>query len=63
MSGFKFVNPGRTANFGSSEHLTQVQHKGTHVDIVDHFDKGSKPVDVHVVHRVNHNGKIDFSIK
>ncbi len=55
----KPLNPGSTHNIGSAEHLTQVQHKGDHVDIVDHFDHGSKPVPAHVVTQVDGSGNVN----
>ena len=62
MSGFKPVNPGQTFNIGSSDHLAQVQHKHDHVDIVDHFDHGPDPVDVHIIHHIDKTGNIDIDI-
>jgi len=60
-TGLKPLNPGQTHNIGSSDHLLQVQHKGGHVEIVDHFDhpKGSpEAVDAHVVHIVDQFGRV-----
>jgi hypothetical protein len=57
------VNPGQTFNIGSSDHLTQVQHKHDRVEIVDHFDKGPNPVGVHIVARVDRSGNVDSSIE
>jgi len=59
----KPINPGQTIPIGSKDHLTQVQHKGTYVDIVDHFDKGPNPVKVHIVTRVNKDGTLDINIE
>ena len=52
------VNSGQTFNIGSKDHLTQVQHKGDRVDIVDHMDHGRNPVDVHIITSVDRNGNI-----
>ena len=60
---FKPVNPGQTFNIGSSDHLSQIQHKGDRVDIVDHMDKGKDPVDVHIITSINKDGSIDSSIE
>jgi len=51
------INPGQTDNFGSPDWLTQVQHKGDRVDIVDHVDHDSMPV--HIVTSVDKDGRID----
>ena len=58
MSDLKQLKPGQTMNIGSSDHLTQIQHKINRVDIVDHFDHGIKPVNFHVVHSITSDGKI-----
>jgi hypothetical protein len=61
MSGpMKPLNPGQTMNIGSINHLTQIQHKGDRVDIVDHFDHGPTAVDAHIVTTIRPNGKIDI---
>jgi len=52
------INPGRTLNIGSPDHLTQIQHKGNRVDIVDHLDHGSDGVKAHIVNTVTPDGKI-----
>lgn len=62
MDKSSILNPGRTDNFGSNDHLTQVQHKGDRVEIVDHFDKGPDPVDVHVVTTVSRDGSVSSDI-
>jgi hypothetical protein len=63
MSGpVKPLNPGQTLNIGTSDHLTQVQHKYDRVDIVDHFDKGPNPVDCHIIHTVDRKGNIDIDL-
>lgn len=54
----KPINPGQTFNIYKDDHLTQIQHKGTCVDVVDHFDKGKDPVDFHIVHRIGPDGSI-----
>lgn len=55
----KPLNPGSTHNIYKDGHLTQIQHKRTHIDIVDHFDKDNeKSVDHHIVHRIGPDGKI-----
>lgn len=60
MSGpnIKPLNPGQTMNIGSPDHLTQIQHRGDCVKIVDHFDKGLYPVDFHIITKIGPNGKI-----
>ncbi|MFH1207907.1 MAG: hypothetical protein V1668_04940 [Patescibacteria group bacterium] len=58
MDFLKSINPGRTIDIGSSDHLTQIQHKGDRVEIVDHFDKGTKPVDFHIITTVDRNGNV-----
>lgn len=61
MSGvIKSINPGQTLNIGRFDHLTQIQHRGNRVDIVDHFDKGPYPVDFHIIHHIDKKGKIDI---
>ena len=56
------VAPGQTYNIGSPGHLTQVQHKRSRVKVVDHFDKGSKPVYVHIVCTIDGPGTITENI-
>lgn len=56
------LNPGQTHNIGSSDHLTQIQHKGDRVDIVDHFDHGPNPVDAHIITSVGPDGSINTDI-
>jgi len=51
--------PIRTTNIGSPDHLTQVQEYGDRVEIVDHFDHGSNPVDLHIVQVVGADGSIN----
>lgn len=64
MSGpIKPINPGQTFNIFKNDHLTQIQHKIDHVDIVDHFDKGDDPVDVHIIHRIDRFGNINIDIE
>ena len=62
MSGpMKPLNPGQTMNIYDSGHLTQIQHKNDHIDIVDHFDKGKDPIaDFHIIHRIGPDGNIKF---
>ncbi len=55
----KPINPGKTFNIGSSDHLTQIQHKGKYIDIVDHFDKGNDPIDFHIITKINPDGSIN----
>lgn len=69
MSGpIRPLNPGHTFNIGSIEHLTQIQHKGNRVEIVDHVDQGPGreqapvPFPLHFVHRIGKDGKIEFDI-
>lgn len=59
----KPLNPGQTFNIGSPDHLSQIQHKGDRIDIVDHMDKGKAPVDVHIITSINRDGSIDTSIE
>lgn len=54
------LNPGQTMNIGSDDHLTQIQHKGDRVEIVDHFDKGSNPAPFHIVTRIDGEGNVDI---
>ncbi|MFH1461089.1 MAG: hypothetical protein ABIF84_01575 [Patescibacteria group bacterium] len=56
----KPIGPGQTFNIGTPDHLTQIQHKGDRVDIVDHFDHGPDPVDLHIITKVRKDEKIDF---
>jgi hypothetical protein len=56
-------DPIRTTNIGSPDHLTQVQEFGDRVEIVDHFDHGLKPVDLHLIHTVGADGSIDSELK
>ncbi len=56
------INPGQTFNIGTPDHLTQIQHKGPHVDVVDHFDKGPDQVPIHIVTCINRDGTIDVDI-
>ncbi len=60
MDEIKPVNPGQTMNIGSTDHLTQIQHKGDEVQIVDHFDHGPDPVDAHIVTKIGPKGNIDM---
>ncbi|MBW8034399.1 MAG: hypothetical protein FVQ79_01680 [Planctomycetes bacterium] len=53
------INPGQTFDIGTPDHLTQIQHKGPYVDVVDHLDKGPDPVPVHIVTRIDQNGQVD----
>ena len=57
------LNPGKTENIYSGEHLTQIQHKSTHIDIVDHHDKGSQPVPLHSITRIAPDGSIKSSLE
>lgn len=52
------INPGQTFNIGSLDHLTQIQHKGSFVDIVDHCDHGD--TDFHIRHRIGPDGSIEI---
>jgi hypothetical protein len=56
------LNPGQTMNIGAPDHLSQVQHKGDRVEIVDHMDHGRDPVPVHIVTTVDRQGRIDTDI-
>lgn len=58
----KPLNPGQTQNIFRDDHLTQVQHKGDRVDVVDHFDKGQNPQDLHIIHRIGPDGSIETDI-
>jgi hypothetical protein len=50
-------------NIGAPDHLSQVQHKGDRVEIVDHMDHGRDPVPVHVVATVDRRGRIDVNVE
>jgi len=54
--------PGQTINMGSSDWLTQVQHKGDHIDIVDHFHNSQTGLGVpgHEVMSVDRDGNLRF---
>ena len=54
----KPLNPGHTFNIGSPDNLIQIQHKFDHVDIVNHFDHGQNPLDLHLVTHIDSHGKI-----
>ncbi len=56
------INPGQTMNIFDSGHLTQIQHKRSGVDIVDHFDHGPGPVKAHIIHHVDSFGNITTDI-
>ncbi len=56
------IGPGQTINIGTPDHLTQIQHRGDHVDIVDHFDHGKDGVPAHIVTSIGHDGSIDTDI-
>ena len=58
MGDTSILKPGHTFNIGSPDHLTQVQHKGSRVDIVDHFDHDKDAAPVHIVTSVGSDGKI-----
>jgi hypothetical protein len=53
------LNPGQTHNIFNDGHLSQTQHKGTHVDIVDHTH-GPGEKGPHVITTVDRNGGIDI---
>lgn len=57
------LNPGQTMNIYENDHLTQVQHKGNCVEVVDHFDHGPSPLDLHIVTRINGAGEIDVDLE
>ena len=59
MSGdnIRSINPGSTHNIGSKDHLTQIQHKGDHVDIVDHT-LHDQPFHPHIVTHVDKDGNV-----
>jgi len=50
------INPGKTGNFASPNHLTQVQNKGDKVDIVDHLDHFGVPT--HLITNIDKDGNI-----
>lgn len=56
------INPGQTFNIFQNGHLTQVQHHGYGVDVVDHFDHGPQPLPCHIVHHIGPNGDVDLDI-
>lgn len=56
MSDPRIINPGKTVHIGSPNHLSQMQHKGDRVDIVNHFDHDGLPV--HSVMHVDSSGTI-----
>ncbi len=43
------LSPEQTMNMGSPDHLTQIKHKGSRVDIVDHPDHGALGGDAHII--------------
>jgi len=55
------IGPGRTMNIGSPGWLTQVQHKGNRVEVVDHADHDGMPV--HIVTRIGKDGRIRTDIR
>ena len=58
------LKPGRTLNIGSPDHLTQVQHKGSRVDIVDHFhlNRGKDIDPRHLVTSIGRDGLIKIKM-
>ena len=58
--GIKPLAPLQTDNIWSGEHLIQTQHKGSHIDIVDHIDK-IHPDAGHIITRVDRDGNIDIN--
>lgn len=61
MSGnMRPLNPGQTFNIGNPSWLTQVQHKGDRVEIVDHADHGG--MSGHIVTTVGLDGKITTKV-
>lgn len=57
--GLGSVNPfGSPQNIGTPDWLTQVQHKGAQVDIVDHADHDGMPA--HVIHTIGPDGSIGW---
>jgi len=62
METIKTINPGQTVHIGAPDHLTQIQHKGDRVDIVDHLDHGPDAVKAHIVNTVTPDGKISQKI-
>ena len=60
-ASMKPLNPGKTFNIGSPGWLTQIQHKGNRIDIVDHADKDGMPV--HIIHRIDKEGNIESDVE
>ncbi len=60
MSDPKIISEGQTINIGSCNHLTQVQHKGDSVDIVDHLDHNGIPA--HFITSVKSDGTLSENL-
>ena len=60
--GIKPINPGRTFNIFTDGHLTQTQHKGDRVEVVDHFGHETIPVPGHIKTSIDRDGNTNTEI-
>ena len=56
------LNPNDTMNIYDNNHLTQIQHKGDHIDIVDHHNEIDKKYP-HTITSIDRDGNIDIEMR
>ncbi len=62
-ASMKPLNPGKTMKIGSPSWLTQIQHKGDHIDIVDHAHKTPGIPNLHIITSIDKDGKITTDVE